>query len=587
MSKHILHYIDCIMLATGMPPGFSQDEPQADKQVFGPGSIMDTSPIIEVPIVEEEPIDHETIDKIPLAERLAKYDFMLGDLPRAGAFTPYSKGQLTGNLDSRGGEQSFIPFIWLAPENGTGKRLSLYDERSSNRRYDELQLVGDASEKAAWKTRTIPVSPGGLYRFSVFASSSSNGGELTAGTDFAKSRWQNILNVPAPNPETRNIYRAPTPQRRSFLFLVPQNRDDIEVQIGPGKPGFTYDITRVHVEPVFPIYRGVQSSTPLDVKVIAGTSSFIGLPGNEPTNTENRGGDFLRLGDGERIEQGRYHFTGTFGGNGVFHRPIHSTTTVFDTDKLIFAKQGDELVYRFELQPIRIDEKPGRFVPPAIAFGKCNVRFALRDTANTDVTLAWSVDGKSWETISKSLKPSDKSVEATFDAGNAPVLFVRLANTGNKSFAVNEVSLDADVDSTEYAGEGKTVIAVLKPSDSFRESTKEIEGCKTVPLMFSADNALYKLFINESEANQSFGCGYMDYSGTEDGIGGHGDGPGKWTMITFGSNWGTVRPHETKVKVWAYNWFGRANFFSFSYPGFSFSYEIIQPRTTGDDNKEE
>jgi len=540
-----------------MSPGFAQET-----QVFGPSSIMDTSPIIEVPIVEEEPIDHETIDKIPLAKRLAKYDFMLGDLPRAGAFTPYFKGQLTGNLGSNSAlEPNFIPFIWVAPENRKGKRLSLYDARSSNRRYDELELTGDTSDKSVWMTRTIPVSPGGLYRFSVFASSSSNGGELTAGMDYAKSRWKNLEKLPAARPTD---YQPPRAQRRSFLFLAPEGRNDLQVQVGPGKPGYTYNIARVHIEPVLPIYRGVQSSTPLEVKVIAGTSSFVGLPGQEPTNTENRGGDFLRLGDGERIEKGQYHFTGTFGNNGVFHRPIQSTTAAFDTDRLVFAKQGDELIYRFELQPIRIDDKPGQFVPPAIAFGKGNLRIALRDVNNAALSRDWSTDGIRWESFAGG---------NTFDAKNATTLFVRVRNTGTGSFAVTEVSLDVEVDIAEYVGEGKTVIAVLQP---LRDNKQAIEGVKMVPLMFSADNAIYKLFINESEEDQGFPGGYMDYFGTEDEPGGHGDGPGKWTMITFGSNWGAVRPHQAQVKVWAYNWGG--GFFVFNYPGISFSYEMIQTK---------
>jgi len=528
-----------------------------------------------VPVVEEEPIDHETIDKLPLAERLAKYDFMLGDLPRAGSFTPYHKGQLIGDLGSHSAmEPDFIPFIWVEPENGKGKRIALYDERSSNRPYSELELIGDASEDSAWKTRTIPVSPGGLYRFSLFASSSKNGGELIAGTDFARSQWKNIEAIPARKP---NDYFAPRPTRRSFLFLTPENRDSIQVQVGPGKSGFTYGISRVHVEPILPIYRGIQSSTPLDVKVIAGTSSFVGLPGGEPQNTENRGGDFLRLGDGERIEKGRYHFKGVFGNSGIFHRPIQSTTAVFDTDRLIFGKQGDDLVYRFELQPIRIDEKPGRFVPPAIALGKGNVRFALRDTKSTTVSLDWSTDGIHWESLSQNLEASEKLVENTLDAKNAGTLFVRLTNTGTGSFAVLGVMLEATIDSTEYVGEGKTVIATLTTP---RYDNQPIEGAKMVPLMFSADNAIYKLFINETESEQGFPGGYMDYSGTEDGGGGHGDGPGKWTQITFGNNWGTVPPHQARVNVWVYNWFHDANFFTYNYPGISFRYEIINSKTT-------
>jgi len=48
-----------------------------------------------------------------------------------------------------------------------------------------------------------------------------------------------------------------------------------------------------------------------------------------------------------------------------------------------------------------------------------------------------------------------------FDTQNANTLFVRLRNTGTGSFTVTKVSLKVEVDTTEYVGEGKTVIAKL------------------------------------------------------------------------------------------------------------------------------
>ena len=582
MSKRSLFGMVCIVIVLELmiPLAFSQETADASKQVFGPQGIMDTSPIIEVPVVEEEPIDHETIDKISLEERLAKYDVMLGDLPRAGAFTPYYKGQLTGDLDQHSAtEPKFLPFIWIEPENGKGKRVSLHDERSSNRRYDELELKGDSSGKAAWTTRTIPISPGKLYRFSLYAASSNSNCTLAAGVDYARRTWNDL----SPRPKHEWLNKPGLPPRRSFLLLTPENRDEIQVQVGPGKGDATYEIVRVHVEPVFPIYRGLQSSIPLKTKVLAGTSSFIGLPGDNPKNVENRGGDFLRLGDGERIENGLYHFTGTFGDNGVFHRPIQSTTATFDTDRIRFAP-GNELVYRFELQPIRVDEKPASFIPNAIALGKGKVRFNVIAAKKGSCSFDWSTDGIRWETSSLALQAADKTIESEFDAKNAKTVFVRITNAGAEEFAVKQVSLDMAIDSNEYSGDGKTVIATLRNVDSFHD--KSVEGCKTVPLMFSADNALYKLFINESETDQGFGCSYMDYGGPEDRPGIHGDGSGKWTQITFGNNWGAVRPHQARINVWVYNWFDDINSFHFTYQDFSFGYEIRQSRTPLDGVKE-
>ena len=38
-------------------------------------------------------------------------------------------------------------------------------------------------------------------------------------------------------------------------------------------------------------------------------------------------------------------------------------------------RPNEELIYRFELQPIRIDEWPGTFQPATIPFSSCQVEF--------------------------------------------------------------------------------------------------------------------------------------------------------------------------------------------------------------------
>lgn len=548
----------------------AQEKNEPTKRVYGPRGIMDTSPVIEAPVEEEEPVDLAAIAAIPFEQRLAKFDTLIGDFNRKGILTPYHMGQLVGNLDSHSAaDPDSIPYIWIKPGDA-GKRVDFKDKRSSDRPYFELELNGDG--RSAWKSRAVPVAPGTLYRLSAFASSSKSQSDLTVGIEYAKRTWNDI--VPLPEKGERD-WRKPRAKRSSFIFLSSQDSDNVHVQLGPGKTGNTYHFSQVHLEPVLPIYRGVQSDKPLNVKVLGGTSSFVGIPGKEPKNMDKRGGDFLRLGDGEKIEKNRYEFSGTFeGNNGMFHRPLVSSTAKFDTDCFVFS-ENSELIYKFSLQPIRADEKPGQFTPPPLVFSQFEVSARYRDAQKNVASIQWSPDGKNWTEISAA-KTEVKNLES---------IFVRFRNPHKEKFSIDSVSFHGTVNNDEYSGEGKTVFAILQSSDRHGRGTPA-EHCMVVPLMFSRDNALYKLFVNESDQDQSFSGGYMDYFGSEDSPGGHGDGPGKWTIMTLGNKWGPVRQYDARINIWAYNWFSGANLFSFSYPGISFRYEIITPHTNQQRNEE-
>ena len=562
----------------------AQDAEKPATQILGPTGIMSTAPIVEVPVVEEEPIDHATIDAIPVEQRLAKYDFLRGDFDRMGDLTPYFKGMLVGDIDSHSAmEPRFIPFIWQ-PVGLAGKRVAHHDERSSNRLFYTIEMTGDPKGEAHWKSQTIPVSPGRLYRLVCYVTPSKKEGVYTAGIgDYAQSTWEKIPYEAAPDWVVRMGTKwRPESSRRSFLFLTPEDKDDLTVQLTPDTTPCTYDVLAVYLQPILPIHRGLASSEKLDLKPLAGTSSFIGLPGGEPKNIDHRGGDFLRLGDGEKIEQNEYVFDATFGENGLFHRPLLSASAKFDTDRAVFEKDA-EMVYKFALQPIRIDHKPGEFVPPAIAWEQCSLAFEHLNAENGKASVDFSMDGKNWQSFPCSLGKTGTIEPVTFDVKNCMELLVRIRNVGEKPFDVKRVIFRANINSTLYTGEGKTAFATRRNLDSFN---KPVENGLVVPLMFSEDYALYKLMINESEEEQPFGCGYMDYSGT--GMyRSHGDGPGKWTLMTFGEKWQGVRSHHASVKVWAYNWFDEANSFHFNYPGLSFEYELYNAGKSSSETEEQ
>lgn len=496
---------------------------------------------------------------------MKKYEPLIDNFARAGAFTPYYRGRLLGDTDANAADEPrFVPFIWLPPESGKGRRIAMTETRNK-KHWTELELTGDDKTETAWTSRTVPVEPGRLYRLSVFVTSKSDG-RFTIGVNGATRTWDDIK----PLPKKEYEFDKPKPPRRSLLFLGPRNEDSVQARLGPGKSGRTYHVSDVYLEPVLPIHRGLRSAVSPEVKTFAATSSFVGLPGGKPNNAQHHGGDFLRLGDGESIDGETYRFEAAFGDNGLYHRPLESATASFDTDRIVFG-HGEETTYRFELRPIRLDDTPGQFTPPPLRFRTLRWKMRVRDHMNDEnwvngeqfqtppEWLHWSTDGETWQTT----PPSD-----------AETVFVRISNISRDAFSMSRFSLEASVDSKDYSGEGKTVFAVLdRPRDRFGEKPPP-EGCQTVPIMFGPNFELYKLMINETGQEQTYPCGNMDYFGGEDSVGGHGDGPGKWTIVSVGGRVSPVKPYRARISVWAYNWFGDANYFSFHYPGFTFRYEI-------------
>ncbi|MGL6195909.1 MAG: hypothetical protein ACRC2T_13925 [Thermoguttaceae bacterium] len=571
------------------------------KQVYGPRGIMDTSPIIEVEVKEPEPIDHETIDKIPLDERLKKYSCFSKGADQAGDFTPYYKGKLIGNLDSNSAnEPNFIPFIWI-PSDENAVRINMEDERSGNSKFTELEL---RKANSSWKSREIPLTPDKLYQFTVGAYSIKNNsvddeeidsdpfsdtapkfGSLIAGTETARIQINGINGLP----KQMSNYSIQHPEVVSCMFMAPKDTDECTVTL-TSNSDCSLRIFHAGIAPVMPIYRGVKSAKPVDVKLIAGTSSFVGMPGDKPKDTANRGGDFVRLGIGEKIAPGEYELNATFGENGQVHRPLLHTSAIFNTDSVIFPANS-EMQYRFDLEPIRIDEKPGNFILEPIRFlsGRVTVETLCTSAASPEQAAKWlgieySFDGNTWQTLESRMNDASGNAFGSDEfqipqTQDVKEIFVRLKNTYANPITVKRINFKAKIDSEDYSGEGYTVFAKKNRGESY--STDEIPppGVYTVPIMFSEDFTIYFLHVNESEEDQKFSAGSMDYSGKGTSLV-HGDGPGKWTHINFRETLGAVQPHSAVISAWVYNWFGRGGDFSFSisHPGLSLSYEISIPK---------
>lgn len=564
----------------------AEEQKEQNVKVYGPRGIMDTSPIMVVP--DEPPPQGMTPDElaamaaIPLAERMAKYDLLAGDARRAGGFTPYFNGEILGILERNAGHFSgFLPFIW-EPQDAGATRWQLLGRGGYGQPQNFLRLQGSDSTQPSWRSREIPITPGGIYRFSVFATCSQPDGELTAGTDFLSLRVCDMRPM-RDTPDSDWLSRMNSvPLRTSCIFLAPPDADRFRVHLGPGKPGAEYQVSRVQIDPVLPIYRGIQSDRPVDVKILAGESSFVGIPGKEPKNTQNRGGSFLRLGDGEKMESNLYTFDGTFGRNGCFHRPLERITARFDTDRIVFA-QNTEVVYRFQLQPVTITENPlAEPPPPATRFGKCTFSFGWADADDARVSVGFSTDGEQWTETTRILPTkAATNVAAEFDAKNADVLYVRIRNPAAGLFSITRTALTAATDATHYTGTGETIFAIKSQGDRDAYSKRKTpEEHASLPMMFTGtDYALYILKINETgePANGIGSGGIMDYNGTEDNLGSHGDGPGKWTFMSVGGQWGPMPPHSARIDINVYNWFRDCVYLGKAYAHYWLSYELMTP----------
>ncbi len=159
-----------------------QNATDKEVKVYGPGDVMDTSPIMVVE-AEDEPAmtaaEQEEEAKIPLAQRLAKYDVLAGDALRAGEATPYQQGKILGNPKNML-VHDYFPFLWEARgENAQRWQWQLAD-RGGYEANDALRFTGSTDTRPAWRSREMPVTPGGFYRLSVIASSNAPDGEYLA-----------------------------------------------------------------------------------------------------------------------------------------------------------------------------------------------------------------------------------------------------------------------------------------------------------------------------------------------------------------------------------------------------------------------
>lgn len=164
---------------------------------------------------------------------------------------------------------------------------------------------------------------------------------------------------------------------------------------------------------------------------VTGSVSFNGLQVVKlfPRYKANNG---VELGDGERLELGRYRFQPDFSSrSSMAFRPFHSASNGRFHDPQWRMKGNGEIIYKHELN--------GK------CFLSCKVVAGIKRTAEA-WTLEWSHDGRVWKEFARREKSDRVDVQIPKEAFPCKVFYVRIAGRGNKGFDLCSYSADANVD---------------------------------------------------------------------------------------------------------------------------------------------
>ena len=315
-----------------------------------------------------------------------------------------------------------------------------------------LEIIGTGSGSNAW-TRPVSLEPGTLHRFKMEACSptgTGGGGNAPCGLEGVSRDRGDITKDWKPF---------------SYVFRVPDNRANNRLRVGQWESAHTYRFRNVETVPVEAVPTGVPSAVD--------------------------GNDFLQLGDGEMTVDDTYRFRGEYGGEGSnFHRSLIRQTTGFNSYRFTFGGES-EVVYRFELKPIRIGKNPNENLdkPKPIAFLSATVSVGVCYHVKGNCLVDVSKNGTDWTELGKidgAKLLSEKLSESLFPAD---AVFVRIRSEKGASFQVDSVNFEAALEPGRgFRGTGETVYADVRPN--------AVAGPTSMPLFFDVSRNLYVLLGN-------------------------------------------------------------------------------------------
>ncbi len=350
-----------------------------------------------------------------------------------------------------------VPAIdqWTLSENGKGKRGK-----------KTLEILGDGTPDFGswWVSPNVTLEPGKTYRFTVDANATKGGsGSSPCGPDFANRDYL--------------VEKSEKDTELSHVFRVPDNTTEASLRLGQWSSDRTFIYHNPKIEPTVPLYHGIKSIGPLKFDV---------------ANPEQASccGDFLRLGDGESIRNGVYKFQAAYDHYGSNdHRPLWCTTTGFNSDRWTFGG-GNEVVYKFDLTPIRVDIEPEKNGQPgAIRYlsGKCSV--GVNYHIGGKCLLSVSRDGNDWTPLGSVDKVGQIDAVIPGSFFPADTLYLKIQADSNASFQVNRVTLESPTDCKDYSGIGKTLYPTIRNTGFFAEMVAKTE---IEPLFFANSHTWFR-----------------------------------------------------------------------------------------------
>ena len=270
--------------------------------------------------------------------------------------------------------------------------------------HEILEVTGDGTDSGFWRCET-EFSPGALYRFQARGRGTPTGGSAIVGPVFAN-----------------RDYRTPSTDWTwvGHVFRVPDNVSQSLIRLGHWRASGSIQYDAVRMQRVIPVHQMLGPHSP------------------------------ITLGDGERIQDGRYSFLGTYGHEGSnYHRPLQSTTASFNSDRWTMGP-NQEIVYAFQIPGSTFRNGQLSFHVNYFTRGGCTVQ-VRSDTSDDWIDLGTQSDLGTLESkLPDSLFPTLS-------------LMVRLtSSTDETSLQVNRIEFSADLDNSPPDAIGQTVFAAIE-----------------------------------------------------------------------------------------------------------------------------
>jgi len=275
-----------------------------------------------------------------------------------------------------------------------------------------LEVTGAGSGTNQWQSDPISLQPGGLYRFEMRArQTAGSGGSIISGPSFANRDYPGLS---AEWKDYGHVFRVPDGVKSDFL------------RVGQWESKATVQFDSVRLVPVLPVY------------------TKLG-PYWDPLALSP---EFVVLGEGETIKNGRYAFHGSFGHAGSnFHRALVSATAGFNSDRWCLSGTG-QVTYRFQVAGHRFLSGDAAFTVSWHSHGACLAEV--------------SGDGKSWRALAtqNALGTARAALPTAMFPAEAVYLRLRPAKEDG-NFQVNRIDFEAALDGKPREGTGETSYASL------------------------------------------------------------------------------------------------------------------------------